>query len=353
MLGSEHKPITIGRLQRHAMDFAYRNNIKPARKSSATGCRVAVIGAGPAGLSCAGELARRGHHATIFEKRTLSGGLSTYGIIALREPIGVALAEVKMIEAMGVTIRGHCEFQKDISMSELQQDFDAIVLSGGLGRTPGLAIEGEDAIIDGLEFIEASKIAPETLQAARRVLVIGAGNTAIDCATIARRIGAEQVTVLYRRTEREMTCYPHEYHFAREEGIQFQFLTQPLRLLQNESGTMDLECLRVKLGRDDSSGRPAPMAIAGSEFVLPADQVIKAIGQQKSSLAELLGLRTHNGFVAVGENFETSIEAVYAVGDCIRSKGAASTVMAVQDGKLAAAAIDRKFRMQPSDLGVS
>jgi len=159
-------------------------------KAKPTGRSIAVVGAGPAGLSCAGELALRGHKTTIFEKRSMPGGLSTYGIIALREPVEVALEEARMIQSLGVEFKTGVELGSDISLADLQRQFDAVVLSVGLGATPALEIEGEEAIIDGLAFIEASKTAPANLYVGRNVIVIGAGNTAVDCATIARRLGA-------------------------------------------------------------------------------------------------------------------------------------------------------------------
>ena len=353
VLGSDHKPIAIGRLQRHAMDYARAHNVHPVVKAAPTGQSIAVIGAGPAGLSCAGELAKRGHAVTIFEKRSLAGGLSTYGIIALREPVEIALEETRMIESLGVTIKTGIEFGADISLADLEDRFDAVVLSVGLGATPSLGIEGEEAIVDGLAFIEASKIAPAELHVGHNVLVIGAGNTAVDCATIARRLGADRVTMVYRRTDREMTCYDHEYDFARREGIEFRFLAQPARVLLNDGLPIGLECLRVELATPDASGRPTPTPVASSEFILEADQIVKAIGQQKPSIAALLGLKTSRGFIAVDNDFETSHAGLYAIGDSIRATGAASTVMAVQDGKLAAAAIHHKLAEQRTQAQVS
>jgi len=343
VLGADHKPIAIGRLQRYAMDHAYATGNYPAAKPTHTGRKIAVIGAGPAGLSCAGELARLGHTVTVFEKRDMPGGLSTYGIIALREPVDVALAEVRMIQRMGVEIRTGIELGADLTLTALQSEFEAVVLSVGLGKPPGLGIEGEEAIVDGLEFIEASKTGPDALHLGRNVIVIGAGNTAVDCATIAKRLGAERVTIVYRRTDREMTCYEHEYDFARKEGIEFRFLSQPSRVVFEGGRTVALACLRVELGAADASGRPTPVPVPGSEFLLEADQIVKAVGQHKPSLVSLLGLETRNGFIAADESFETSIGGVYAIGDCIRAHGAASTVMAVQDGKMVAAAIHRRL----------
>ena len=352
VLGADHKPIAIGRLQRYAMDYAHEHHVRPKVSEVRTGNRIAVIGAGPAGLSCAGELARQGHSATIFEKRSSPGGLSTYGIIGLREPMEVALEEAELIQELGVEIQCSRELGQDITLAGLQRDFDAIVLAAGLGRTPALGIEGEHAIVDGLEFIEGSKTGPEQLHVGRKVLVIGAGNTAIDCATIARRLGEGRVTIVYRRSEREMTCYEHEYRFAREEGIEFRFLTQPSRVLLDEGEPIGLECMSVELGVPDASGRPTPMLVSASAFILEADQIIKAVGQERPSLAELLGLRTARGFIAVDAEFQTSLAGVYAIGDCVRSKGAASTVMGVQDGKLAAAAIGRKLKTDQSKAEV-
>jgi dihydropyrimidine dehydrogenase (NAD+) subunit PreT len=176
----------------------------------------------------------------------------------------------------------------------------------------------------------------------RNVAVIGAGNTAIDCATIAKRLGAETVTMVYRRSENEMTAYPHEYDFIKREGVRFSFLTQPVRLLSENGAVKGVECVRTNLKGKEASGRPAPQPVAGSNFLLEADQVVKAIGQQKSSLISKLGLKTDKGFIHVDCNFETSLPGVFAGGDCIRAHGAASTVMAVQDGKLAARAIQER-----------
>jgi glutamate synthase (NADPH/NADH) small chain len=348
VLGAEHKPIAIGRLQRFAMDSISYLQKLPVSADKSNGRKVAVVGSGPAGLSCAGELAKLGYKVTLFEKKVMSGGLSTYGIISLREPNEISTREAaRMFIDFGITFNSGWEVQK---LHVLQRDFEAVFLGIGLGGTPALGIAGEEMVLDGLNYIENSKHAREALPLARQVLVIGAGNTAIDCATIAKRMGAERVTMVYRRTEKEMTAYPHEYEFIKSEGVEFRFLTQPIRVTSAASTGSEpfgrqrvtgLECVRMQLGAPDVSGRAAPVPIPGSEFVIEADQIIKAIGQDKPPLAAAFGLETVNGFIKVNDDFQTNLPGVYAGGDCIRAKGAASTVMAVQDGKLAAAAIHK------------
>jgi glutamate synthase (NADPH/NADH) small chain len=325
------------------MDFAYGRNLAFFQPIKSTGKKVAIIGAGPAGLSCAGELAKRGHDVTLFEKRTMAGGLSTYGIIGLREPVQVALEEVRMLTKLGIKIEKAKELGANLNLSDVQAKFDAVFLGVGLGITTTLGIPGEEHILDGLEYIEQSKLDVNDLVVGQNVVVIGAGNTAIDCATIARRLGAGLVTMVYRRSEKEMTAYPHEYEFIKNEGVRFSFLTAPVGVQVNNGKVTALQCMRMSLGTPDASGRPSPRPVPGSEFLLPADQIVKATGQERPSLASLLKLQTTKGFVEVSAGFETSLPGVYAGGDCIRARGAASTVMAVQDGKLAARSIHERL----------
>jgi glutamate synthase (NADPH/NADH) small chain len=343
----------IGRLQRYSTDFVFSRGVDLFRAGTRNGCRVAVIGAGPAGLACAGYLARFGYGVTLFEKRQLGGGLSTYGIIVLREPIEIALAEVEMVRRLGVRIETDVELGRNLSWSDVRSNFDAVFLGVGLGSTPSLGIPGEEHVTDGLFYIEQSKLDTAQLPVAREVIVIGAGNTAIDCATIARRLGAERVTMVYRRTEHEMTAYPHEYEFIKLEGVEFRFLTKPMSVMSDGGMVKKLVCVRMELGQPDASGRPAPIEVPGSEFVLTADQIIKAIGQTKPDLASRLGLERDSGYIRVNADLETSLPGVYAGGDCIRAKGSASTVMAVQDGKLAAMAIHRKLTKTTANREVS
>jgi glutamate synthase (NADPH/NADH) small chain len=343
VLGKDHKPVMIGRLQRHAMDHAYRQAAPVIKIAPKTGRKIAVVGSGPAGLSCAGELARRGHDVTVFEKRSLAGGLSTYGIIALREPIEASLEEVKMVERLGVRVETNSALGENLSFDDLRARFDAVFLGLGLGATPAMGISGEEFILDGLAYIEQSKLQKQGMAIGKNVVVIGAGNTAIDCATVAKRLGAQNVTMLYRRTEREVTAYPHEIAFIRKEGVEIRFLTQPVRVIAKDSRVTGVACVPMKLGEPDASGRRAPVPEGGEEFVIAADQVVKAVGQEKPSLAQKLGLTIDRGYIRVSADLETNIAGVFAGGDCIRSKNVASTVMAVQDGKTAAAAIHKRI----------
>jgi dihydropyrimidine dehydrogenase (NAD+) subunit PreT len=344
VLGSEHKPIRIGRLQRYATDFVLDRGIDLFRPGQPTGKKVAIVGAGPAGLACAGELAKAGHEVTIFEKRPMGGGLSTYGIIVLREPVEVALAEVEMVKRLGVKVQTDLEFgSASLSYEDVRVRFDALFLASGLAATPALGIPGEENILDGLAYIEQSKMEAKGMRVGRNVVVIGAGNTAVDCATVAKRLGAMRVTMVYRRTDHEMTAYPHEYDFVRKEGVEFRFLTQPVGVRVERGLVTGLECVRMELSDTDHSGRPAPRPTPGSEFTLDADQIVKSIGQEKTPLAKLMGLETERGYIKVNGDFETSQFGVFAGGDCIRAKGASSTVMAVQDGKLAAWALHKRL----------
>lgn len=356
VLQEEEKPIMIGRLQRYAMDYAADKKLKFFHPPMPNGYKVAVVGTGPAGLSCAGELAKLGFDVTCFEKKQMAGGLDTYGIVVFREPVEVSLTEVKMIQDMGVKIKTNTAVGKDITWNELMEGYDAIFIGAGLGNVPPMSVPGEDlpGVVDGLDFIEETKVKKlDQITFGQRVCVIGAGNTGIDCATIARRLGSERVTIIYRRSEAEMPAYHFEYQFALGEGVSFMFLTQPVEIVGN--GKVEgLKCVRMDLGEPDQSGRRIPVPVKGSEFVVPCDMVVTAIGQKKRSemyeqLSKLGVKTTHNGYIAV--NFETNRTdnpKIFAGGDCIRSKGEASTVAAVQDGKIAAAAIHQALIGTPS-----
>ena len=349
VLGSDHKPIQIGQLQRYAMDYLYSKDIQPFKLPDKNGKKVAIVGAGPAGLSCAGELALLGYETTIFEKKDLPGGLSTYGIVVMREPIRVSLEEVAFIEKLGVNLETGVEIGKDIAAQTLIADFDAVFIAAGMGQVPELGIAGEelDGVSEALSFIAASKLAEKdglerlkNLPIGNHVAVIGAGNTAIDAATIAKRLGAERVTIVYRRTADEMPAYEFEYEFIKNEGVEFRFLTQPVEILGENGQVTGLKCQRMQLSEPGSDGRRQVRAIADSEWILDCDQVIKAIGQEKLlELYAFFGLETEQGYVKVSHKLQTSNPQIYAGGDCIRLVGEAMTVTAVEDGKIAAKSI--------------
>lgn len=351
VLAHDHKPITIGRLQRYAMDYAKEKDITFFEPAPANGHKVAVVGSGPAGLSCAGELAKLGYEVTCFEKREWGGGLDTYGIVVFREPVEVSLDEVKMIEKLGVKFKYNVEIGKDITFKKLLEDYDKVFVSVGLGQVPEMQIPGEDleGVHDGLEFIAETKVRDlKDIKFGQRVCVIGAGNTGIDCATIARRLGSERVAIIYRRSESEMPAYHFEYQFALKEGVSFMFLTQPVEAVGVDGKVTALKCLRMDLGEPDASGRRRPVPVEGSEFEIPCDMLIKAIGQEKPNMVidalKEFGVKTEKGYIAVEDGTNrTAHPDIFAGGDCVRSKGEASTVMAVEDGKIAARAIHQSL----------
>ncbi len=350
VLTADEKPIEIGRLQRHATDYIYEKELMPFEVKKATGKKVAVVGAGPAGLSCAGELAKMGHEVTIFEKRNWPGGLSTYGIVVMREPVNVALAEAEFIKKLGVAIKTNTELGKDISVEDIQDNFDAVFLAVGMGRVPSLNIPGENlaGVSDALDFISETKIAEKIdmkqlnyLYVGNSVAVVGAGNTAIDAATVAKRLGAERVTIVYRRTAKEMPAYEFEYDFAKKEGVEFRFLSQPVEIIGKNDKVVALRCQKMKLAEPDADGRRRPVAIPGQDFVLDVDHVIMAIGQEKpDTVAKLFGLEQTRGYLKTDDNLQTSSPGIFAGGDCIRATGEANTVRATQDGKIAAKSIN-------------
>ena len=352
VLGADHKPIEIGRLQRYAMDHLYQKGIVPFQPAPRNGRKVAVVGAGPAGLTCAGELAKLGYQVTVFEKRELAGGLSTYGIVVMREPIRVALEEVAFIEKLGVDVRTGVEIGVDVTAAELLRDHDAVFIGAGMGSVPALNVPGEDlqGVTEALSFIAETKLAEKEglerlkeLPIGEHVAVIGAGNTAIDAATIAKRLGAERVTIVYRRDEDQMPAYDFEYAFIKNEGVEFRFLSQPIEIVGENGAVTGLKCARMKLSSPGKDGRRQPLPDPDAEaFVLPCDQVILAIGQEKlDGLMEAFGVRRTRGYIEVDDELRTSNAQVFAGGDIIRSQGEAMTVTAAEDGKIAARSIHR------------
>ncbi|WP_420490087.1 NAD(P)-dependent oxidoreductase [Neobacillus drentensis] len=351
VLNHSTKPIMIGNLQRYATDWAMANNQTLFQAGQANGRTVAVIGGGPAGLSAARELARLGYEVTIFERAEKAGGLNTYGIVSFRLPQRVSFWEVEQVEKLNVEIRTNTVVGKDISVEEITEKFDYIVLAVGMAHVPNLGVEGENlaGVYDAIEFVKATKSGQLSDEfVGKRVVVIGAGNTAIDGATCSVRLGAENVKILYRRTEEEMTAYDFEYEFAKQDGVEFRWLTAPKRIIGDESGKVTgIECIKMELGEPEQDGRRRPVAIEGSDYVLPVDAVVKAIGQTRYlKLIEEFGLEHNGGVVKVdSESFQTSNPKVFACGDVVFGKGNgdAMVVTAAQQGKDVAYAIHKQL----------
>lgn len=339
------EPIQIAALQRHAADWSL-TRARPLRpRAPLTGKHVAVVGAGPAGLACAGELAARGHEVTIFEEREEVGGLVRYAIAPYRIQRDPLPAEAVALEELGVAFRLGHPVRHRATLEAIAADADAVFLGVGMGddadvRYPGDTLAG---VWDSLPFIEAVK-SDEPPEVGRSVAVIGGGNTAIDVAREALRLGARDVTLVYRRTVEEMPAYPHEVEEAEEEGVRFQWLAAPVRFL-GRGRLVAVECQTMALGEPDASGRRRPEPVPGSEFVIPAETAVKAIGQRgRDELAELVeGLRLSRGRVEVDPaTGRTANPKFFAGGDAVN--GGSSAVEAVREAKLAARAIDEALR---------
>jgi dihydropyrimidine dehydrogenase (NAD+) subunit PreT len=350
VLNHSTKPIMIGNLQRYATDWAIKNNQVLFKAGERNGKTVAVVGGGPAGLSAARELAVLGYDVTIFEADEHAGGLNTYGIVSFRLPKEISYWEVSQVESLDVRIRTNTRVGEDISVEEILQDYDYIVLAVGMSSVPMLGIDGEEleGVYDAIQFVKDTKTKPLSNEfVGKKVVVIGAGNTAIDGATCSVRLGAENVKILYRRTVEEMTAYDFEYEFAKQDGVEFRWLTAPKRIIGDENGRVRaIECIKMKLGEPSEDGRRRPEPIEGSEFTLEVDAVIKAIGQTRyTKLIESFGLEHQGGVVKIDPaTYQTSNQRVYSCGDVVfgKGQGEAMVVTAAQQGKLTAHAIHRK-----------
>lgn len=345
VLNHSTKPIPIGNLQRYATDWAIKNDETLFQPGESNGKTIAVVGGGPAGLSAARELALLGYKVTIFEAEEKAGGLNTFGIVSFRLPQAISFWEVEQIKKLNVEIKTNTRVGRDISAKQIMEDFDFIILAAGMSSVPNLNIEGEelDGVYDAIEFVKSTKGNHLTEDfVGKRVVVIGAGNTAIDGATCSIRLGAENVKILYRRTEEEMTAYDFEYEFAKQDGVEFRWLTAPNRIIGDESGkVIGIECYKMSLGEADQDGRSRPIPVEKSEFVIPVDVVIKAIGQTRHlELIEAFKLSHHNGIVDVEkETYQTSNPKIFACGDIIfggKGNGEAMVVTAAMQGKMAA-----------------
>ncbi|XKF66955.1 NAD(P)-dependent oxidoreductase [Virgibacillus necropolis] len=351
VLNDASLPIMIGNLQRHATNWAIKNNEQLFKAGENNGKSVAIVGGGPAGLSAARELARLGFKVTIFEAKEKAGGLDTFGIVSFRLPQEVSLWEVEQVENLGVEIRTNTMIGRDISVSEIESAYDAIVLAVGLSKVPMLGIEGEDAngVLDAINFVETTKTPPIREDfIGKKVAIIGAGNTAIDAATCSVRLGASDVKMLYRRTQAEMTAYEFEYEFAKQENVEFRWLTQPTKILTDNEGNVNgLECIRMELGEADVSGRRRPSPIKDSEFTIEVDAVIKAIGQSRFvDLIEEFDLSHDRGIVNIdSDTHQTSNPKIFSAGDVIfgNGQGEAMVVEAAEQGKLTAYSIYKEL----------
>jgi len=336
--------IEIGRLQRHAVDHVLDRNIAMFRPGAPNGCSIACIGSGPASLSCAAELAKKGYTVTIFDRRELSGGLSTYGIAAYKTRVTDSLREVEMVKSLGVKFRQECEIGRDVSFAQLEKEFDAVFIGVGLGETWAMDIPGEDleGVCGAIEFIERTKTLPfSQVSIGNRIACIGAGNTAIDVVTAARRLGSEAVHLVYRRSEKEMSAFRYEYDLAKKDGVNFLWQTQPVRVLGSNGVVTGLECVRTRLGAPDARGRRTPETIPGSEFTIDVDMVVRAVGQKPVTefLRAVPGIELRkNGTVVADVRHHTGNRKYFAGGDC--ANGGSEVVDAVAEGMAAARGID-------------
>jgi glutamate synthase (NADPH/NADH) small chain len=334
-------PIAIGALQRYATDSAFTGRPRPRARAPRNGRRVAVLGAGPAGLVAAGELAARGYAVTVYDERDEPGGLVRYGIAPYRQSREPIPDEARMLVDMGVQLRLETAIASQAALRELEETADAVFLGIGMGADLDVDLPGDDlpGVWESLPFIEALKTGrPPAV--GRRVVVIGGGNTAVDVAREAVRLGGEVVALLYRRTEAEMPAYPHEVEEARAEGVRVVRLTAPVRFVGTD-WLEGVECVRMQLGGRDESGRRRPEPVPGSEHVLPADTAVKALGQAPRSelLSWIDGLELEGGRIKVDSaTGRTTNPKYFSGGDAV--SGGATVVEAVRGAKLAARAID-------------
>ncbi|ADE37129.1 NADPH-dependent glutamate synthase [Methanohalophilus mahii] len=353
VLGKKGDPIAIGRLERFCADYERGAGVKFPEKSKSSGKNVAVIGAGPAGLTAAAELAKAGHGVTIYEALHEPGGVLTYGIPGFRLPKDIVRQEIDYIRNLGVDIKLDYVIGRIKTLDELRDKFDAVFIGTGAGLPRFMGIEGENlnGVYSANEFLTRVNLMkayrfPEydtPIKCGNKIVVVGAGNVAMDAARSALRLGADAVTVVYRRSEAEMSARVEEVEHAKEEGVIFKLLTNPVRILEGENKTVTgVECVNMELGEPDDSGRRRPIPIEGSEHVIDADIVIVAIGTSPNPViftgSEELET-TSKGTIVVDEDTMSSLEGLCAGGDVVT--GAATVISAMGAGKQAAATINR------------
>lgn len=357
VLGIKGEAVAIGKLEKFTADWSRKHNIDLAEVEAPNGKRVAVIGSGPAGLTCAGDLAKKGYDVTIFEALHEAGGVLVYGIPEFRLPKeDVVKAEIENIKKLGVKIETNVVIGRTITIDELMEDekFDAVFIGSGAGLPKFMGINGENAngVFSANEFLtrvnlmKAFKDEYETpVRAGKKVAVVGGGNVAMDAARTALRLGAE-THIVYRRSDAELPARSEEIHHAKEEGIIFDVLTNPTEILTDENGWVKgMKCVKMELGEPDASGRRRPVVKENSEFIMDVDTVIMSLGTSPnpliSSTTEGLEINKWKCIVA-DENGSTTKEGVYAGGDAVT--GAATVILAMGAGKKAAAAIDEYLK---------
>ncbi len=355
--GIKGEPVGIGRLERFVADYAMTKAEEPTEVAPSNGKKVAVIGSGPAGVTCAGDLAKLGYQVTIFEALHTPGGVLSYGIPEFRLPKALVRREIEGVCKMGVELKTNMVIGKCISLDELMQDegYSAIFIGTGAGLPSFMHIPGENlsGVYSANEFLTRINLMkayqfPETdtpVRVGKSVAVVGGGNVAMDAARCAKRMGAEHVYIVYRRSEAEMPARREEVHHAKEEGIDFRLLCNPTGIEGDDKGYVTaINCVEMELGEPDASGRRRPVVKQGSDFTLPVDTVVIAIGQSPNPLIRNTtpGLNTEKwGGIITDEHGETSREYVYAGGDAV--SGAATVILAMGAGKAAAAAIHKKL----------
>ena len=355
--GVKGEPISIGKLERYVADWAAENNIKPEGAKEKNNRKVAVIGAGPCGLTCAGDLAKKGYDVTIFEALHESGGVLVYGIPEFRLPkVKVVKREVENVKSLGVKIVNNVVVGKSFTIDGLMEEdgFEAVLIGSGAGLPKFMNIPGEQAngVFSANEYLTRSNLmkacfdtSNTPIMKGKKVVVVGGGNVAMDAARTALRLGGD-VHIVYRRSEAELPARVEEVHHAKEEGIVFNLLTNPVEVLADENGWVcGVRCIRMELGEPDASGRRRPVEIPGSEFVIECDTVLMSLGTSPNPLipSTTKGLNVSRGnCIEADENGQTSKEGVFAGGDAV--SGAATVILAMGAGKAAAQAIDEYLK---------
>ncbi len=358
VLGKKGDPVSIGKLERFTADWSREHNIDLASKEAPNGKKVAVIGAGPAGLTCAGDLAKKGYDVTIFEALHKAGGVLTYGIPEFRLPKdSVVASEVENIKKLGVKIETNIIIGRTITIDQLfdEEGFDAVFIGSGAGLPKFMGIPGEQAngVLSANEFLTRVNLMKAfddnydtPVKIGKKVAIIGGGNVAMDAARTALRLGSES-HIVYRRAEEQLPARAEEVHHAKEEGIIFNLLTNPTEILVDENGWVcGMKCVKMELGEPDESGRRSPIVIPGSEFTMDVDTVIMSLGTSPNPLISSntpgLEVNKRRCIIAEEETGLTTREAVYAGGDAVT--GAATVILAMGAGKKAAAAIDEYLK---------